>query len=88
MGFSTTRTQEEIENDKKNNSAFVKMSLTNAQPTVSKNLVPTGHWQSQYKKVSDDVAANDRIVSRRPLWSINRLGYSSMRGSYMTEFAE
>ncbi len=46
MGFSTIRTQEEIENDKKNNSAFVKMSLTDAPPTVAKNLDPTGHWQS------------------------------------------
>ena len=46
MGFSTIRTQEEIENDKKNNSAFVKMSLTDAAPTVAKNLEPTGHWLS------------------------------------------
>ena len=64
------------------------MTLTDAQPTVAKNLDPTGHWQSQYQKITDDVAANDRIVSRRPLWSINRLGYSSTRGAYMTEFAE
>ena len=64
------------------------MSLTNAGQTVAKNIGPTSHWQSSYKKVITDLGEKDRIVSRRPLWSINRQAYSSQRGSYTSEFAD
>jgi len=48
------------------------MSLTAAGETVAKNVDPTGHWIASYKKTVDDLQEKDRIVSRRPLWSINR----------------
>lgn len=64
------------------------MSLTTAGETVSKNIDPKMHWGSQYKNVVNDVASRDRIVSRRPLWSINRQAYTSQRGYYTTEFAD
>lgn len=64
------------------------MSLSNAGLTVAKNIGPTVHWKSTYKKVVDDLGEKDRIVSRRPLWSINRQAYSSQRGSYKSEFAD
>lgn len=64
------------------------MTLTTAQPTVKKNLNPTDHWQTHYTKITKEVTENGRIVSRRPLWSLNRVGYSSTRGLYETEFSE
>lgn len=63
------------------------MSLTNAGETVAKNINPCGHWISNYKNVVDELSQKERIVSRRPLWSINRQAYSSSRGSYTSEFA-
>jgi len=53
------------------------MTLTDAGAAVAKNINPTTHWQSCYKKVVDDLSQCERIVSRRPLWSINRQAYSS-----------
>jgi len=53
------------------------MTLTTAKPTVKKNIDPTVHWQSYYSKITNEVAEKDRLISRRPLWSINRVGYSS-----------
>jgi len=48
------------------------MSLTNAGATVAKNVGPCDHWKSSYKGVVDALTEKERIVSRRPLWSINR----------------
>jgi hypothetical protein len=53
-------------------SSYGSMTLTNAGATVSKNVDPTGHWKSSYKNIVDELAEKERIVSRRPLWSINR----------------
>ena len=53
-------------------SAYGSMSLTNAGQTVAANVNPTSHWKSSYKKVVEDLGEKDRIISRRPLWSINR----------------
>ena len=53
-------------------SSYGSMTLTNAGQTVAKNVDPTSHWKSSYKAVVDDVTNQDRIISRRPLWSINR----------------
>ena len=64
------------------------MSLTQAGQTVAKNANPTEHWKSSYKEIVNHVAQADRLVSRRPLWSINRQAYSSSRGLYKTEFAD
>ena len=75
-------------NSVKAGGAFQSMSLTTAGETVSKNIDPTMHWGSQYKATVNEVASRDRIVSRRPLWSINRQAYISARGSYTTEFAD
>ncbi len=63
-------------------------TLTNAGDTVSKNINPTSHWQSTYKNVVNTTTNQDRIVSRRPTWSVNRVAYSSGRGIYKTEFQE
>ena len=64
------------------------MSLTTAGQTVARNIDPTCHWKSTYKKVVDDLGEKDRIISRRPLWSINRQAYTSSRGNYVSEFAD
>ena len=53
-------------------SAYGSMSLSNAGQTVARNIDPTCHWKSTYKNVVDELSEKDRIVSRRPLWSINR----------------
>ena len=68
--------------------ANVSMTLTQAGDTVAKNIQPTSHWGSTYKNVIEKVNEKERIVSRRPLWSINRQAYSSGRGYYDTEFRE
>jgi len=64
------------------------MRLTNAGQTMSKNINPTQHWESNYKNVVADTTERDPIKSRRPMWSINRQAYSSSRGQYKTEFAD
>ena len=69
-------------------SAYGSMTLTNAGQTVAKNVEPTSHWLSTYKGVVDDVTSKDRMISRRPLWSINRQAYTSSRGNYVSEFAD
>lgn len=53
-------------------SAYGSMSLSNAGQTVARNIDPTCHWKSTYKNVVDELGEKERIVSRRPLWSINR----------------
>uniref|UniRef100_A0A7S3CP03 Uncharacterized protein n=1 Tax=Strombidium rassoulzadegani TaxID=1082188 RepID=A0A7S3CP03_9SPIT len=68
--------------------ANVSVTLTQAGDTVAKNIKPTSHWESTYKNVIEKVGEKDRIVSRRPLWSINRVAYSSGRGYYETEFKD
>ena len=69
-------------------SSYGSMTLTNAGATVAKNVEPTGHWKSTYKGVVEELTGKDRIVSRRPLWSINRQAYSSSRGNYVSEFSD
>jgi hypothetical protein len=68
--------------------AFGSMTLTNVGHTVAKNCEPTSHWKSTYKNVVNEVTNAERIVSRKPLWSINRQAYSSSRGLYTSEFAD
>lgn len=58
------------------------MSLSNAGQTMSKNIVPTQHWQSTYKNVVKTTTERDMIRSKRPMWSINRQAYTSGRGQY------
>jgi len=53
-------------------SSYGSMTLSSAGATVAKNVAPTSHWLSSYKGITNDAAINERIVSRRPLWSINR----------------
>jgi len=53
-------------------SAYGSMTLSTAGATVAKNVVPTGHWKSSYKGIVEELSEKERIVSRRPLWSINR----------------
>jgi len=69
-------------------SAYGSMTLSTAGQTVAKNVDPTGHWKSTYKGVVEDVTNKDRIISRRPLWSINRQAYTSSRGNYLSEFSD
>ena len=64
------------------------MSLTNAGQRVATHINPTGHWTSTYRNVVATTTNKDRIVSRRPTWSINRQAYSSSRGLYLTEFGD
>lgn len=64
------------------------MCLTNAGATVSTHINPTDHWSSTYRDVVKNTTDKDRIVSRRPTWSINRQAYSSSRGNYLTEFGD
>ena len=73
---------------KKTNPAFGTMTLTKAGETVAKNTNPTGHWQSSYKKIVQEVDEGEKIKSRRPLWSINRTAYTSSRGNWTSEFAD
>lgn len=65
------------------------MTLTNAGETVAKNVGPCSHWIGTYAGTNKSVAESGkmgRIISKRPLWSINRQAYSSSRGRYLTEF--
>jgi len=48
------------------------LKITDACQTVAKNINPTQHWTSTYKNVVETTTEKDRIVSRRPTWSINR----------------
>lgn len=64
------------------------MCLNTAGQTVAKNIVPTQHWISNYKNVVNDTTNREKLISRRPLWSINRQAYSSSRGIYKTEFQD
>lgn len=64
------------------------MTITNEPACVAKNIVPTQHWESTYKNNVQTTTERDRIVSRRPTWSINRQAYSSTRGQYLTEFTD
>jgi len=64
------------------------MSLTTIGPTVDKHIGATEHWKSNYNGTTVDSTLKERLVSQRPMWSINRQGYSSSRGIYKTEFTE
>ena len=64
------------------------MSLTNAGQCVAKHINPTQHWTSTYRNNVNTTTERDRIVSKRPTWSINRQAYSSSRGLYLTEFGD
>lgn len=65
------------------------MTLQSEGPTVEKNLKnATQHWETTYRGTTADAATRIRIVSQRPTWSINRVGYSSSRGIFKTEFTE
>ena len=65
------------------------MRLSTAGACVTKNMAnPCAHWQSTYRGTTAESATREKLVSRRPLWSINRQAYSSSRGTYKTEFQE
>jgi hypothetical protein len=65
------------------------MALQNEGPTMEKNIQSaTQHWQSVYRAVTSETTSRPRIISNRPTWSLNRIGYSSSRGTYKTEFTE
>lgn len=65
------------------------MSLQTAGPCVEKNINSgTQHWTSTYRGTTADNVQRPRITSNRPAWSVNRIGYSSSRGIYKTEFTE
>ncbi len=64
------------------------MTLTQAGDTVAKNVQPTQHWRTTYKSVIETAGEKERITSRRPLWSINRVAYSSGIGYYDSEFRD
>ena len=68
--------------------ATATMQLSQTGPMCSQNINPTQHWKSNYRGTTADSAARDRLISTRPMWSINRQGYSSSRGIYKTEFQE
>ena len=54
----------------------------------SSNIGATSHWKSNYRGTTAESAIRERLVSTRPTWSVNRIGYSSSRGIYKTEFTE
>ena len=64
------------------------LSLTSHGPRVNTSIAPTAHWQSTYRKTSNQVASGGWNPSKRPMWSINREAYSSSRCTYTTEFSE
>lgn len=65
------------------------MTLQTEGPTVEKNIKNgTMHWNSSYRGTTADQALRPRITSHRPAWSVNRIGYTSSRGTYKTEFSE
>lgn len=65
------------------------MSLQTDGPCVEKNIQSgTQHWKSTYRGATADNASRPRIASQRPAWSVNRIGYSSSRGIYKTEFSD
>lgn len=61
---------------------------TQAGPCNQKNIGATQNWVSSYRGTTADTAGRQRNPSHRPLWSINRIGYTSSRGAYKTEFRE
>ena len=63
-------------------------ALKTAGSCVSKHIGATEHWKSTYRGTTAESAQRERLVSTRPLWSINRQAYSSSRGTYKTEFQE
>jgi len=64
------------------------LSLSNVGAMCTQHVVPAAHWSSTYRNTTAESATRERLVSRRPLWSINRQAYSSSRGVYKTEFQE
>ena len=65
------------------------MLLQSDGPTVTRNLnAATQHWNTSYRKQTAEATGRPRLASTRPTWSINRIGYSSSRGTYKTEFTE
>jgi hypothetical protein len=65
------------------------MAIQTEGPCVEKNAKSsTNHWASTYRGTTADSTLRPRLVSNRPTWSINRVGYSSSRGIYKTEFTE
>jgi len=63
-------------------------ALATAGSCVAKNIGPTNHWGSTYRNTTAESAQLERLVSKRPQWSNNRVAYSSSRCCYKTEFSE
>ena len=64
------------------------MTLSDVGACVTMHTNPAAQWSSTYRQTTAASAVGERLVSRRPLWSINRTAYSSGRGNYKTEFQE
>ena len=63
-------------------------TVVSGGPCHQKNLNFSKEWTSSYRGVTADTANRPRNQSQRPLWSINRIGYTSSRGAYNTEFRD
>lgn len=64
------------------------MTSTSVGPCHEKNINATRDWTSSYRGVTAETAQRPRNPSHRPLWSVNRIGYTSSRGIYKTEFRD
>lgn len=65
------------------------MAVQTEGPSYVKNLPSgTNHWVSTYRGQTAESTTRPRLISNRPAWSVNRIGYSSSRGVYKTEFTE
>jgi hypothetical protein len=62
--------------------------LATAGSCVTQNIGACDHWKSTYNGTTAESAHLERLVSKRPAWSTNRVAYSSSRCTYKTEFSE